>query len=135
MRQKDRRKHKKDRQRESITKFIIPFHNRKSIIYIHWLPSGQKINKKYIPKVWREFRKRFHCKRQDFIAERSGTRVGGTNAWTINQSRVSPWYSKYMGIKIVTPSPNSPDLITPSLLVVLRGGREPQGAAVLKILR
>ena len=38
---------------------MIPFLDTTGIIYMHWVPSGQTVNKEYYVKVLREFRKRF----------------------------------------------------------------------------
>ena len=42
---------------------MIPFFDSTGMIYIHWDPTGQTVNKEYYAEVLREFRKRFHQKR------------------------------------------------------------------------
>ena len=39
---------------------MIPFFDSTGMIYMHWVPTGQTINKEYT--IW-EFRKRFRRKR------------------------------------------------------------------------
>ncbi len=43
--------------------FIIPFFDSTGMIYMHWDPTGQTVNKEYYVEVLREFRKRFRRKR------------------------------------------------------------------------
>ena len=51
---------KKARQRKSFNKLLmIPFFDSTGMIYTHWVPTGQTVNKEYNVKVLREFRKRF----------------------------------------------------------------------------
>ena len=40
-----------------------PFFDSTGMIYIHWVPTGQTVNKEYYVEVLREFRKRFRRKR------------------------------------------------------------------------
>ena len=55
---------KKARQSKSTHKlFMIPFFDCTGIIYIHWVPTGQTVNKEYYVEVLREFKKRFRRKR------------------------------------------------------------------------
>ena len=42
---------------------MIPFFDCAGMIYMHWLPTGQTVNKEYYVEVLREFRKRFRRKR------------------------------------------------------------------------
>ena len=41
----------------------IPFFDSTGMIYMHWVPTGQTVNKEYHVEVLREFRKRFRRKR------------------------------------------------------------------------
>ena len=51
-------------QTEQIHKaLMIPFFDSTGMIYIHWVPTGQKVNEEYYVEVLREFRKRFRWKR------------------------------------------------------------------------
>ena len=43
--------------------FDDPFLDSTSMIYMHWVPTGQTVNKEYYVEVLREFRKRFRQKR------------------------------------------------------------------------
>ena len=55
---------KKARQSKSTHKLLmIPFFNCTGMIYMHWVPTGQTVNKEYYVEALREFRKRFHRKR------------------------------------------------------------------------
>ena len=55
---------KKARQSKSTHKFLmIPFFESTGMIYLHWVPTGQTVNKEYYVEVLREFRKTFHRKR------------------------------------------------------------------------
>ena len=55
---------KKARQSKSTLKLLmIPFFDSTGMIYMHWVPTGQIINKKYYVEVLKEFRKRFQLKR------------------------------------------------------------------------
>ena len=55
---------KKARQSKSTHKLlIIPFFDSTGMIYMHWVPTGQAVNKEYYVEVLREFRKRFRRKR------------------------------------------------------------------------
>ena len=55
---------KKARQSKSTHKpLMIPFFNSTGMIYMHWLPTGQIVNKEYYVEVLREFKKRFRRKR------------------------------------------------------------------------
>ncbi len=42
---------------------MIPFFGSIGMIYMHWVPTGQTVNKEYNVEVLREFRKRFRRKR------------------------------------------------------------------------
>ena len=57
-------RHKKARQSNSTHKLLmIPFFDCTGMIYMHWVPTGQTVNKEYYVEVLREFRKRFRRKR------------------------------------------------------------------------
>ena len=43
--------------------FDDPFFDSTGMIYIHWIPTGQRISKEYYVEVLREFRKRLRRKR------------------------------------------------------------------------
>ena len=51
-------RHKKARQFKSIPKFLmIPFFDSTGMIYMHWVPTGQTVNKEYYGEVLTEFGK------------------------------------------------------------------------------
>ena len=78
---------------------------------MHWVPSGQTVNKEYCVEVLREFRKRFRRMRQAFF--KSGQwHFQQDNAPVDNSTLVTDYLTK-MGIKTVPHLPYSPDL-TPS---------------------
>ena len=55
---------KKARQSKSTHKLsMIPFFDITGMIYMHWVPTGQRVNKEYYVEVLRKFRKRFLGKR------------------------------------------------------------------------
>ena len=55
---------KKARQCKSTQKLLmILFFDSTGMIYMHWVPTGQTVNKEYYVEVLREFRKRFRWKR------------------------------------------------------------------------
>ena len=54
----------KTRQSKSTHKLLmIPIFDSTGMIYMHWVPTGQTVNKEYYVEVLREFRKRFRRKR------------------------------------------------------------------------
>ena len=55
---------KKARQCKSTHKLLmIPFFDSTGMIYMHWVPTGQTVNKEYYVELLREFKKRFRRKR------------------------------------------------------------------------
>ena len=78
------------------------------MIYMHWVTTGQTVNKEYYVEVLREFRKRFHRKRPALF--KSGQwHFHQDNAPVYDSILVTDYLTK-MGIKIVPRRPNSPDL-------------------------
>ena len=95
------------------------------MIYMHWVPTGQTVNKEYYVEVLREFRKRFRRKRPALF--KSGQwHFHQDNAPVHNSILVTDYLSK-MGIKTVPQPPSSPDLapcdfsLFPKLKEKLRG--------------
>ena len=87
---------------------MIPFFDITGMIYMHWVPTGQTVNKEYYVEVLREFRKRFHQKRPAVF--KSGQwHFHQDNAPVHNSILVTDYLSK-MGIKTVPQPPYSPDL-------------------------
>ena len=73
---------------------MIPFFDSTGMISMHWVPTGQTVNKEYYVEVLKEFRKRFHQRRPAIF-------------------KLGQWHSHYltkMGINTVPHPPYSPDL-------------------------
>ena len=88
--------------------FDDPFFDSAGMIYMHWVPTGQTVNKEYYIEVLREFRKRFRRKRP--VLFKSGQwHFHQDNAPVHNSILVTDYLSK-MGIKTVPHPPYSPDL-------------------------
>ena len=130
---------KKARQSKSTHKpLMIPFFDSSGMIYMHWVPTGQTVNKEYYVEVLREFRKRFRRKRSALL--KSGQwHFQQDNAPVHNSILVTDYLSK-MGIKTVPHSPYSPDL-APSVFCLfpkIRGCRygtiEEMKEAVTKVI-
>ena len=87
---------------------MIPFFDSNGMIYMHWVPTGQTVNKKYYVEVLKEFRKRFHWKRPALF--NSGQwHFHQDNAPVHNSILVTDYLTK-MGIKTVPHPLYSPDL-------------------------
>ena len=134
---------KKARQTKSTHKILmISFFDRTGMIYMHWVPTEQTVNKEYYVEVLREFRKRFH--RQGPVLFKSGQwHFHQDNAPVHNSILITDYLTK-MGIKTVPHSPYSPDLgpcdfwLFPKLKEKLRGCRyetiEEMKEAVMKVI-
>ena len=99
---------KKARQSKSTHKLLmIPFFDTTGMMYMHWVPTGQTVNKEYYVEVLREFRKRFRRKRPALF--KSGQwHFHQDNAPVYNSIFVTDYLSK-MGIKTVSHPPYSPE--------------------------
>ena len=87
---------------------MIPFFDSTGMIYMHWVPTGQTVNKEYYVEVLTEFRKRFLRKRPALF--KSGQwHFHQDNAPVHNSILVTDYLTK-MGIKTVPQPPYSPDL-------------------------
>ena len=74
---------KKARQSKSTHKHLmVPLFGRTGMIYLHWVPSGQTVNKGYYVEVLREFRKGFLGKRPAIFKS-----VSGISTRTMHQSK------------------------------------------------
>ena len=83
------------------------FFDSTGMIYMHWVPTGQTVNKEYYAEVLREFRKRFRRKRPALF--KSGQwHFHQDNAPVHNSILVTDYLTK-MGIKTVPHPPYSPD--------------------------
>ena len=133
---------KEARQNKSSNKLLmIPFFDSTGMIYMHWVPTGQTVNKEYYVEDLREFRKRFRRKRRALFK---------SDQWHFHQDNspvhksilVTDYLTK-MGIKTVLHSTYRPDLapcdfwLFPKLKVKLRGCRyetiEEMKGAVTKV--
>ena len=78
------------------------------MIYMHWVPTGQTVNKEHYVEVLREFRKRFLGKRPALF--KSGQWHFHQDNVPVNKSILVRDYLTKMGIKTVPPPPYCPDL-------------------------
>ena len=100
---------KKARQSKFTHKLLtIPFFDSTGMIYMHWVPTRQTVNKEYYVDILREFRKRFGRKRPAHF--KSGQwHFYQDNAPLHNSILVTDYLTK-VGIKTVPQPPYSPDL-------------------------
>ena len=87
---------------------MIPFFDSTGMIYMHWVPTRQSINKEYYVEILREFRKRFLGKRPARF--QSGQWHFHQDNAPVNSSILVTDYLTKMGIKTVPHDPYSPDL-------------------------
>ena len=74
---------KKARQSKSTHKLLmITLFDSTGMIYMHWVPTGQTVNKEYYVEVLREFKKRFLVGR----GQHSSNRINGISSRTMHQS-------------------------------------------------
>ena len=97
------------------------------MIYMHWVPTGQTVNKEYYVEVLREFGKRFRRKKPALF--KSGQWLFHQDNAAVHNSILVRDYLTKMGIKTVPHPPYSPDLapcdfwLFPKLKEKLRGCR------------
>ena len=84
------------------------FFDSTGMIYMHWFPSGQTVNKEYYIEVLREFRKRFHRKRPALF--KSGQCYFYQDNAPVHNSILVTDYLTKMGIKTLPQPPYSQDL-------------------------
>ena len=84
-----------------------PFFDSTSMIYMHWVPTGQTVKKEYYVEVLRELRKRFRRKKPALFKS-AQWHFHQDNAPVHNSILVTDFLTK-MGIKIVPRPPYSPD--------------------------
>ena len=102
-------KTKMARQRKSTHKLLmIPSFDSTGIIYMHWIPIGQTVNKEYYVKFLREFSKRF-CRNRPALFKSGQWHFQQDNAPVHNSILVTDYLTK-IGIKTVHHPPYSPDL-------------------------
>ena len=100
---------KNARQSKSTHKnLMIPFFDNTGMIYMHWFPIGQTVNKEYYVMVLREFRKRFRWKRPAIF--KSGQWHFPQDNAPVHKSILVTDYLTKMGIKTVTHPPYRSDL-------------------------
>ena len=100
---------KKARQSKSTHKILmIRFFDSTGMIYMHWVPTGQTVNKVYYVEVLKEFRKRFRRKRP--VLFKSGQWHFQQAIAQVHSSILVTDYLTKMGIKTVTHPPYSADL-------------------------
>ena len=102
---------KKARQSKSTLKLLIFFFfffDSTGIIYMHWVPTGQTVNKEYYVEVLREFTKRFRRKRPALF--KSGQWHFHQDNTPVHNSNLVTDYLTKMGIKTVPYPLYSPDL-------------------------
>ena len=101
---------KKARQSESTHKILmIPFFDSSRMIYIHWVPIGQTVNKEHYVEVLRGFRKRFRRKGPALVKS-AQWHFQQDNTPVHNPILVTDYLSK-MGINTVPQPPYSQDLV------------------------
>ena len=101
---------KKARQSKSTQKLLmIPFFDGTGTIYMHWVPTGQTLNKEYYVEILREYRKRF-CRKRPALFKSAQWHFRQDNAPVHNSILVTDYLTK-MGIKTVPHPPYSPDLV------------------------
>ena len=89
-------------------RLMIPFFDSTGMIYMHWIPIGQTVNKEYYVEVLREFRKRFLGKRPALFKS-SQWHFHQDNAPVHNSILVTDYLTK-MDIKTVLHPSYSSDL-------------------------
>ena len=100
---------KKARQSKSTHKLLmIPFFDSTGMIYMHWVPTGQTVNKEFYVEVLTEFRKRFLGKRPALF--KSGQWHFRQDNTPVHNSILFTDYLTKMDIKTVCHPPYSPDL-------------------------
>ena len=125
---------KKARQSKSTPKLLmIPFFDSTGMIYMHWVPTGQTVNKEYYVEVFREFRKRFRRKRPALLKS-AQWHFHQDNAPVHNSILVTDYLNK-MGIKTVPHPPYNIYNIVQTLLPVTFAYSLSSEAVVMRQLR
>ena len=88
--------------------FDDPFFDSTGMIYMHWVPTGQTVNKEYYVDVLKEFWKRFRRKRPALF--KLGQWHFHLDNTPVHNSILVTDYLTKMGIKTVPHPPYSPDL-------------------------
>ena len=91
---------KKARQSKSTHKLLmIPFFDSTGMMYMHWVPTGQTVNKEYYVEVLREFRKR-SCQKRPALFKSGQWHFHQDNAPVHNSILVTDYLTK-MSIKTI----------------------------------
>ena len=106
------------------------FFGSTGMMYMHWVPTGQTVNKEYYVEVLREFKKRFHWKRPALF--KSGQWHFHQNSALVHNSILVRDYLTKMGIKTVPHHPYSPDHAPVTISYSLRKNLE---AVIMRQLR
>ena len=122
--------------------FDDPFFDSTGMIYMHWVPTGQTVNKEYKAEVLREFKKRYRRKKPALFKS-AQWHFHRDNAPALNSTLLTDYLTK-TGIKTVPQYPYSPEVapcdfwLFPKLKENLRGCRygtiEEIKAAVTKVI-
>ena len=88
--------------------FDDPFFDSTGMIYMHWVPTGQRVNKEYSVEGLREFRKRFRRKSPALL--KSGQWHFQQDNTPVHNSILVTDYLTKMGINTVPRPPYSSDL-------------------------
>ena len=99
---------KTKRQSSPWTHASSPWPKNTGIIYMHWVPTGQTVNKEYYVEVLRELRKRFRRK-SPALFKLGQLQFHQGNSPVHNSILITDYLTK-MGIKTVPKAPYSPDL-------------------------
>ena len=103
------------------------FFDSTGMIYMHWVSTGQTVNKEYYVEALREFRKRF-CLKRPALCKTGQWHFHQDNASIHNSILVTDYLTK-TSIKTIPQTPYSPDLASydfwlfPKLKEKLRGCR------------
>ena len=85
-----------------------PFFDCSGMIHMHWVPTGQTVNREYYVEILREFRKRF-CRKRPALFKSGQWHFQRDNALVHNSIFVTDYLTK-MRIKTVPYPPYNPDL-------------------------
>ena len=89
---------------------MIPFFDSTGMIYMHWVPTGQTVNKEYYVEVLRESRKRF-CQKRPALFKSGQWHFHQDNAPVHNTILVTDYLNK-LGIKTIPHPLHSPHFST-----------------------
>ena len=117
---------------------MIPLFDSTGMIYIHWFPTGQTVNKEYYVEVLGKLRERLSRKKPALF--KSGQWHFYQDNAPVHKSIIVTDYLTKMGIKTIPHPPYNPDLASCDFLLFpkLRGCRydtiEEMKEAVTKVI-